>query len=372
MRISMRSIQFKGLFLLVLVLLLLFLLSVVLNNCYLTNSCRLSVSVTLDLSSPIGASQFSPGLTVVDTSLDYQNGTNDRLAVNHARSLLKQMARYVNTNIMAWGLDDPWPDPTQSEPTDWNSLDTRMGLILDTGAVPVITLTEAPWWMKGQLQSDGTTRSLTSDEEWSDIAYSSPLLDKKMYAWLHLVQRVAERYMVPPYNVRYFQVWNELKGYYNPKTNAYDYTTSPGDPSSSVAQHGYTDMYNQVYERLNQVASSLHISPSSIQVGGPYVPMDTWSSTLQSDASSMTKAYGTYDQRPLDVVHYWLQHKEAPGFMALDGSNRNNDNVNIADPFTAAEKFADMTNWIRSLNNSIYPGASKLPIWWAKSYASPY
>src|SRR5258708_17568935 len=98
-------------------------------------------------------------------------------------------------------------------------------------------------------------------------------------------------------------------------------------------------MYNQVYERVNQVASSLHISPSSIQVGGPYVPMDTWSSTLQSHASSMTKAYGTYDQRPLEVVQYWLQHKERAGFIPLDGSNRNNDNINIPDHFTPAQQF---------------------------------
>jgi hypothetical protein len=44
-------------------------------------------------------------------------------------------------------------------------------------------------------------------------------MDGQMTNWLLLVQRVAERYMVPPWNVRYFQVWNELKGYYNPVLN---------------------------------------------------------------------------------------------------------------------------------------------------------
>src|SRR5450432_3062817 len=170
-----------------------------------------------------------------------------------------------------------------------------------------------------------------------------------MGAWLHLVQRVAERYMAPPYNVRYFQVWNELKGYYNPGTNAYDYNASPGNPNEPTATHGYTYMYNQVYNRLMQVANELHISKDSIKVGGPYVVMDTWSSPNQSQLSNIRKAYGIYDECSVDVVLYWLQHKVGAGFITLDSGNSNKDNVNSADPFTSSERFADMTQWLRSL-----------------------
>lgn len=336
------------------------LLSLVLESCSFSDPGGASASVTIDLASPIATSQFSPGFSYVDTSLDYPAGTNDQGAVTSARSLLKGLARYVNTSIMGWGADDPWPDPTQSEPSNWSSLDQRLRLLLATGSIPVITLAEVPWWMKGQLQPDGTTRLLTASNEWADIAYASRVLDNKLDAWLHLVQRVAERYMVPPYNVRYFQVWNELKGYYNPLTNAYDYAISPGNPSASVAQHGYTYMYNLVYERLMQVAGSLGIAPESIKVGGPYVVMDTWSSLSQSNPSTLSKAYGTYDQRPLDVVQYWLQHKAGAGFITIDGGNRNKDNVDVANPFTAAEKFADVTRWIRRLDTTAYPGAGTL------------
>ncbi|MFL5628338.1 MAG: hypothetical protein ACJ788_22390 [Ktedonobacteraceae bacterium] len=178
--------------------------------------------------------------------------------------------------------------------------------------------------------------------------------------------------MAAPYNVRYFQVWNELKGYYDPITNNYDYTTSAGDPSGPNGRHGYTYMYNRVYDRLMQVATSLGIPADSIKVGGPYVVMDTWSSKHQSNPSNITKAYGTYDQRPLDVVQYWLQHKAGAGFITVDGGNTNKDDVNISDPFTASENFADVTYWIRSLDNTLYPGAATLPIWWAEWYASPY
>ena len=330
------------------------------------------LNVTVNSSSPSGTSQFSYGITHIDSSLNYPWSNNDSGAVNNVKSLLKQGISYQNTQIMAWGAPDPWPDPTQAEPSNWSYIDGRVHLALDTGSVPVLTLAEAPWWMKGQLQPDGSTRLLKSSDEWSDIAYNSRILDNKMNAWLHLVQRVAERYMAPPYNVRYFQVWNELKGYYNPITNAYDYTTSPGNPSGPNATHGYTYMYNLVYERLMQVAHSLGIATESIQVGGPYVVMDTWGSQNQSDLANISRAYGTYDQRPLDVLLYWLQHKVGAGFITIDGSNGNRDNVNPASPFVAAQKFADMVGIIRSLNSTLYPGAATLPIWWAEWYATSY
>ena len=331
-----------------------------------------SPSATVNLPPSIGTSQFSPGITLVDNTINYPWGDNDLAAVNRVKSLIKNAIPYENTPIMAWGVDDPWPDPSQQEPGNWSSLDTRMQLIMETGGIPVISLAEAPWWMKGVLQADGTTRLITRSEEWSDIAYKARILDNKMAAWLHLVQRVAERYMAAPYNVRYFQVWNELKGYYDPITNAYDYSASPGNPSLPSARHGYTYMYNLVYTRLMQVAESLRIPTSSIKVGGPYVVIDTWSSRNQSTASTITTAYGTYDQRSLDVVQYWLQHKAGAGFITLDSSNSNKDNVNITNPFTAAEKFADMVQWIRSLDSTVYPDAATLPIWWAEWYASPY
>jgi hypothetical protein len=340
---------------------------------YCINTTGPLVKVPTDFSSPVGTSHFSPGISQVDTTLNYPWDNNDPTAVKNVKSLIKQAITYENTPIMAWGVDDPWPDPSRADPSNWSTLDSRLQLIIDTGGIPVITLSEAPWWMKGELQSDGSTRLIMHSEEWSNIAYSARILDNKMDAWLHLVQRVAERYMVAPYNVRYFQVWNELKGYYNPITNSYDYTTSAGDPSGPNAKHGYTYMYNQTYGRLMQVARSLGIATESIKVGGPYVVMDTWSSSAQqSNPSHITKAYGTYDQRPLDVVQYWLQHKAGAGFITVDGDNGNKDGVNITDPFTASEKFADVTDWIRSLDNNIYPGAATLPIWWAEWSAWPY
>ena len=324
----------------------------------------------VEITSQRSISHFSPGMSNVDTSLFYPWKKNVQVAVKRAKALMKEGLSFVNQPIMGWGSDDPWPNPEQEEPDNWSTLDQKMQIALEAGVTPVITLCEAPWWMKGQLQPDGTTRVLTREEEFQPIATASRVLDNKMDDWAKLVQRVAERDMVAPYNVRNCIVWNELKGYYNPITNNWDVSTSPGNPDGSYAEHGYTYMYNRVYETLKNVAIAKGIDPASVQVGGPYVGMRTWSDiSRQSSPSRFTTAYGNYDQRDLDAVMYWLQHKAGAEFIAVDGGNRNKDEMDKSDPFTAAEKFADVVQWIRSLNSRQYPGGATLPIWWAEWYA---
>jgi hypothetical protein len=320
-----------------------------------------------------GTSAFSTGFTNADTGLYYPWGSNDQAAVSRATGLVHDGLALVNTQIMAWGTDDPWPDPSQPGPANWDELDAKVRLAVDAGTIPVLTLCEAPWWMKGQLNADGSTTLLTAGQEWDDIAYSSRVLDDRMGDWLTLVQRVAERYLVAPYQVRHFQVWNELKGYYNPATNDWDRTTSAGSPGGPNARHGYTYLYNQTYARLKNTAQALGIDPASVAVGGPYVVLDTWSSAGQeSNPSGWTTAYGNFDQRSLDVVTYWLAHKTGAEFITLDAGNTNSDGVEITDAFTAAGKFADIAGWVRGLDPTTYPGAGTLPIWFAEWYADPY
>jgi hypothetical protein len=331
------------------------------------------ITVTIDLSVQEGTSQLLTGMTHHDNSLKEGEPT----AINKAKNLIKDAISYQNTPIMAWGISDPWPDPNQTEPSNWNSLDERLKLIIDTGGIPIITLCEAPWWMKGQLQSNGTTRLVTHDEEWAQIAFASRILDNKMDKWSRLVQRVAERYMVAPYNVRHFLVWNEMKGYYNPMRNQWDYTTSSGDPSGPNARHGYTYMYNRVYNTLRNVATAKGIDPNTIKVGGSYASLKTWAATdaggyPTSETLLMNKPYGTYDQRDVDVMKYWLQNKAGAGLIAYDSANRNHDNVNIVNPYIANSKFQDTVRWIRSLNDTTYKGAATLPIFYAEWYSNPY
>ena len=327
-----------------------------------TSTSATLVSVSIKKQCAI-TSQYASGITLSDSSLDPDNGRNPSATTN-VEAMIQQSTQYINMPIMGWGLPDPWPDPSTSAPTDWSTLDARVKLAVNLGKTPILTLAIAPWWMKGKYEGHGKTTQLTIADEWQDIAYNSRILDNKMDAWTQLVQDVAERYMQPPYNVRHFQVWNELKGYFNSDTNKYDFTISPGQPNQPNAKHGYTYMYNQVYKTLMNVATSQHILQQEVKIGGPYVFADIWSNQNQSDPSNVSKPYGVFDQRPLDVLRYWLQHKVGAGFITFDASLEDRDNMKILNqkPFVAASLFADMVTWIRSLDPRLYPGSTTLPI----------
>lgn len=328
--------------------------------------------VTVNSSCLIGVSQYTPGMTHVDTTLIYPANATQEKVVSNVKALIKGTIKYQNTHIMGWGMPDPWPNPTDRAPTQWAALDLRMQLAVATGSQVVISLDEAPWWMKGELQDNGSTHPLTAAEEWASVTYRSRILDNKMDAWLRLVESVARRYMVPPYNARYFQVWNEMKGYSNPLINNYDYTDSPGNPKGPYATHGYTYMYNRVYQRLMDVARSLHIPTSSVMVGGPYVFVDLWSSKDKHNASDIVGPFGAADQRSLDTIQYWMQHKIGAGFITFDSSVEDRDTGKVlADPCASAEVFGYITSWIRSLDPAFYPGSRTLPIWLAEWFAGP-
>jgi hypothetical protein len=353
----------------------------------MANTNGADVTVTVNRTTPAGTSQYYSSFSQVDNSLDYPYGSSNGAAVTNARTLMAQGIAFANNPIMAWGTADPWPDPTTANPTNWASLDQQMQNITNAGCTPMLTLCEAPWWMKGQYQANGSTMLIPNiNGEWSSYSnsgtytdfrglsytnYTSPdpyscrIIDGQMTNWLQLVQRVAERYMAPPYNVRYFQVWNELKGYYNPSLNHWDYNNSAGITSGYHAQHGYTYIYNQVYQRLTNVAGALGIPASNVYIGGPYPVMDSGSSSsVMSNPSQVSGPWGVLDQRELDVVSYWLTNNVGAGFVCVDGENYNTFGTVIANPFIRCQKFSAVNNWIRQ-----QPGGSTLPIVWSEWYS---
>ncbi len=346
------------------------------------------VTVTVDRSTPQGTSQYYSSFSQIDNSLDYPYGSNDGLAVTNARTLVAQGISFGNNHIMGWGVSDPWPSPTSATPTNWSGMDAHMLRIINAGCTPMITLCEAPWWMKGAYQSDGTTKLIPdingdwlahtytnafTDFRGSNYAagYVSPdpygcrILDSQMSKWLLMVSNTAARYMVAPYNVRHFQVWNELKGYWNPVLNRWAYENSAGNTNGYNAQHGYTYLYNQTYSKLTNVAASLGIAATNLFIGGPYPVISSGSaSNIMSNPSAIHGPWGVLDKRPLDVISYWLTNKTGAGFVCMDGYNGNQFGTDITDVFTACEKFAAMNNWIRT-----QPGGATLPIVWSEWYS---
>jgi hypothetical protein len=355
-----------------------------------------AINVSINTGVSVGVSHYTSGISHVDDSLVSGN----TLAVSSARNIVGNSTDFENTHLMAWGVADPWPDPTRANPYNWTDMDTRVSLMVAKGNTPIITLAEAPWWMKGRRQADGSVLLIPDVRgEWEPYTYTtsftdyrgirypagyvspSPIaarvLDSEMDNWLKLVQATAERYMAPPYNVRYFQVWNELKGYYNPSTNRWDYDTSAGNTTGRHAEHGYTYMYNRAYQRVRLAATNLGIPLNQIKIGGPYIGFKTWADSnvggyATTEPLLMNKPYGTYDQRDVDALKYWLANKTGAEFITWDGGTKNREGINLVGPYAAAEKFYDTVTWLRSLNPTTYPGATTLPVSYAEWYAFPY
>lgn len=260
------------------------------------------------------------GVTHTQYSID---PWGDERATARARAVLSATATYQNQHIFGWGALNPEPSPGRY---DWSTLDRRMQLIRSTGGTPVITLCCAPDWMKGGRPGETDWRRLEeapSPQHYGDFAA--------------LAAAVARRYR----DVRYFQVWNELKGFWNNTLNRWDY-------------EGYTRLYNAVYDAVKAVDPSL-------QIGGPYVVIDTWHDPAAGGhASDLNGACGVVDQRGLTVLQYWLTHKRGAQFVSIDASSSPRDG-GATDTATAVQTFEVLTRWVRQ--------RTSLPIWWSEFHA---
>lgn len=266
-----------------------------------------------------------PGLTVGATRTQHAaDPWNPAAAVRRATEVFKAVAPIQNQHLMGWGAGNPEPSPGVY---NFGTLDRRIAAITASGAEPVMTLCCSPDWMKGGQA--GTT-------DWSRIEVA-PTPDH-FDDFAALAQVAAKRYP----QVHRFLVWNELKGFYDSATNDWDVAA-------------YTDLYNRIYTAVKEVRPDA-------QVGGPYVVFDSWSSASATNRpSGVSGPWGVLDQRPLDVIDYWLQHAVGADFIAVDGGTATRDRGLTTTDFEATAKLAAATRWVRA--------RSDLPIWWAEIYA---
>jgi len=263
------------------------------------------------------------GITHTQVSAD---PWHDRALVAREKRLLARRRRPQNQHIMGWGVENPQPRPGQYR---WAGLDRRIRLIRQTGGTPIITLCCAPDWMKGG--TPGRT-------DWS-LLERAP--DPGHYDdFADLARRVALRYP----DVRYFQVWNEMKGFHDARRNTWDIAA-------------YTRMYNKVYRAVKSARPDA-------QVGGPYMPIDSWSTARRSSHPSHLRGpWGVVDKRALNAITYWLKHNAGADFIAIDMSTATNDKGLTTDPFAALGKLRAVTRWVHRRTD--------LPIWIAEWYPLP-
>jgi hypothetical protein len=269
-------------------------------------------------SATAGTSELNLGVTHTQFSADPDN---DPAAVGRSRALLSSRKLIQNQHIMGWGALSPQPSPRSY---DWNSLDSRIDLVRQTSGMPVITLCCAPDWMKG-----GTP----GETDWSKIDLAPA--PEHYVDFAALAAEVAKRYP----DVKHYQVWQGLKGFYRPDLRRWDY-------------EGYTELYNLVYRELKKV-------DAEIAVGGPSVTMDSFSDArTMTSVSGVKGEWGVIDQRALDALDHWLRHNEGADFITLDIPIANKDKFDLTNPFDSTAKFGAIAAWVRE--------RSDLPLWAAR------
>jgi hypothetical protein len=286
-----------------------------------------TVKITVDKNTQLMITSLKLGVTYMKNNLD---SWGDGPSITRGINLLKNAVVYNNQHIFGFGADSPEPRPGIF---DWSSLDTRVNMMITTmNSTPVITFATAPTWMTDSTWYPG--KYPENDTDWDKVEWAP--LPSKEKDFAHLCALAAKRYP----NVKYFQVWNELKSMWHDAGNHWDYVR-------------YTRLYNLVYDSVKNVR------PDAI-IGGPYIGIDSWINPPSGAASSYSDpAYGTLDQRCLDVVTYWLANKHGADFMCVDGGIDAND-VDATDIIKATKKFKDVSTWLHA--------QTTLPIWWSEDY----
>ena len=279
----------------------------------LPGGCRAQAKVTVDKRIQVGVSRLTLGVTHTQVAWDQ----GDPAAVARARALLADATGLQNQSIMGWGVGDPEPTPGHYE---FASLDRRVRLMRSLGGDLALTLCSAPGWMK------------TSGAEWN---MGDRVADDHVADFARLCQVIARRYA----DVKFFDIWNEMKGYW--ANGGYDYTK-------------YTRFYNAVYRALKSVRPEA-------KVGGFYLP-------IQGDASHARGYSGPATVTPVTdqdrkALDYWLANKAGADFVSVDrwlvDWNDRND-LTEADQLALTWTYGKVLKDIRA--------ETKLPIWYAEYY----
>lgn len=255
----------------------------------------------------IDTSTFSVGVTHVGGR--WEQG--DPQAVARARALMEDVIVYQNQHIMNWGTGNPEPSRGVY---DWTSLDKRMELIRSMNTIPVLTFCSAPGWMNS---TGDDAPKLVSPNHWADARVK----DEFVNDYAELCKQVALRYK----DVKYFQVWNEFKGYWNNEMKNWDYVR-------------YTNFYNAVWDAVKSVRPDA-------QIGGPYF-------------------FEIKSPKDIEVVEYWFKNKHGADFVCFDSWI---DGYPPTSDVSLEGKKMSQTDWFGKIARD-YSKWSKLPIWVSEFY----
>jgi hypothetical protein len=253
------------------------------------------------------------------------NNVTDRFEQDVTRTLA-QTPMLQNQHIMGFGALNPEPHP---QDFFWEDLDSRTNLMKQSGGTQIITLCCAPDWMKGG--PEGPTEESAWTQHLEDAPYPEHFDD-----FAKLSAAVAAKYP----DVKYFMVWNELKGFWKNHSRPADYK-------------GYTTLYNKVYDAVKAVRPDA-------EIGGPYLGFDS----NKTGKSELRGPWGVVNQNALDAFEYWFKNKKGADFIVVDGASPTDAHELLPDAFGALSKFSAVTTWLRNKTGN-------LPVWWSEWYFVP-
>ncbi len=197
---------------------------------------------------------------------------------------------------------------------NWNAFEPAFNEMMATSPTkPIIIFCRAPGWMKAT--------GVTQDD--------APVLPAHFQNYATLCAAVAARYT----QVKYFSVWNEMKGFYNNTLNRWDY-------------EGYTAMYNAIWTKVKAVRPDA-------KIGGPYVILQSGSTGTSWSHGPTTGLLafpgGSMDLRQVDVMTYFRDNALGFDFLSCDGGIENQFGAQFgADPHQQLEKLWGWWRWVRA------------------------
>ncbi len=279
--------------------------------------------LTVDRGREVRVSEFELGWTWTHKGLDREDADPEG-AARGGEALRRLGLPWQNTHIIGWGVGNLQKTP--GEPLRWDSLDARINRMreFDSGSNIIITLCTAPGWMKKK------------GDTWNMEDHPKP---EHFDEFAELCVEVAKRYP----DVRYFQVWNELKGFWSKEKNNWDVEL-------------YTEMYNQVYDALKA-------HDPTLQVGGLYTKISGTGSDRIGYSGPL--AYTPLGEQDRHVISYWLENMSGADFICIDrGTNSYHDKNAYS-----AHELIGLTD-VFSLSTDAVREMTDLPIWWSEYYGS--
>jgi len=285
------------------------------------------IRVTIDLNTPTIKSDFNVGVT----HTQYTVGTGSSTAEVSGRELLKNGLTYANAHVHGWGVGPI--NETPGQPFNWSTLDARVNLMRMTGSTMVITFCCGPTWMVDPNWTSGT--------DWTKLEYG--ILPEHEQDYANLAKEVALRYP----DVKYFQVWNEMKGLWNSSTNNWDYQR-------------YTSLYNKIWDTVKAVRPDANI-------GGPYLKIEGSGGNTDLGLASHWYTNKPITSRNREVIEYWMANKRGADFITIDRNSIDGDE-NWSD--YPEDKRIKLTHWFGDVIRQIktYSGYKGEPIWMAEDY----